>query len=618
MKPSSSIKPSSSKPPATPLFSIAIAKESDIVLARQTARQLASRLGFNLQDQARLATGVSEIARNAFQYAGAGRVDFSIDLQSHPQVLRVEVSDQGPGIADADSVLGGMYESPTGMGIGLAGTRRLMDDFEIDSHPGTGTRVAFGKLLPVSAKRIGPSDVVHICSRLPQEECPGTIDELQRQNQELFQTMEALRVRELELEKREQELARLNLELEETNRGVVALYAELDEKADALKRANEMKSHFLRYVSHEFRTPVNSVLALTQLLLRRMDGELTQEQEKQVEYIRRAVHELGEMVNDLLDLAKVEAGKTEVRIGRVDLGHFVGSIRALMRPLATNDAVALIFDEPPPGIALETDESKLGQILRNMISNALKFTERGEVRVSIRPVGNNSLCFSVSDTGVGIAAADLGAIFQEFTQVSNRLQKNVKGTGLGLPLSRKLAALLGGTLEATSTPGSGSTFVLTLPVTSASLPSWPGTAMAPSRDTILIIDDEEASRYITRQLFRGTKYAIIEAADGVEGSERARFERPALIILDLLMPRRNGFEVLEELKADENTRNVPVVIQTSKALTETDFERLASRPAAVLHKGGEGRLQALTVIRRILGEPELFAAEPEFVTTEIS
>src|SRR5579862_9799237 len=114
MKPSSSIKPSSSKPPATPLFSIAIAKESDIVLARQTARQLASRLGFNLQDQARLATGVSEIARNAFQYAGAGRVDFSIDLQSHPQVLRVEVSDQGPGIADADSVLGGMYESPTG------------------------------------------------------------------------------------------------------------------------------------------------------------------------------------------------------------------------------------------------------------------------------------------------------------------------------------------------------------------------------------------------------------------------------------------------------------------------------------------------------------------------
>src|SRR5580658_6623240 len=163
-----------------------------------------------------------------------------------------------------------------------------------------------------------------------------------------------------------------------------------------------MKSRFLRYVSHECRTPVNSVLALTHLLLRRMDGELTPEQEKQVEYIRRAVQELGEMVNDLLDLAKVEAGKTEIRISRVDLGHFIGSIRAVMRPLSTNDAVSLIFDDPPPGIALETDESKLGQILRNMISNALKFTETGEVRVSARCLPDDSLCFSVADTGIGI------------------------------------------------------------------------------------------------------------------------------------------------------------------------------------------------------------------------
>jgi signal transduction histidine kinase len=608
------MKPPSLSSSTTPLFSLKIMKEADIVSARQTARHLASRIGFNLQDQARLATAVSEIARNAFQYAGAGRVDFSIDLRLNPQVLRVEVSDQGPGVADADSVLDGTYESPTGMGIGLAGTRRLMDYFDFQSHPGEGTSVAFGKALPSTVKRLEPSDVARLCARLPQESPPGAIEELQRQNQELFQTMEALRLRELELEKREMELARLNLELEETNRGVVALYAELDEKADALKRANEMKSHFLRYVSHEFRTPVNSVLALTQLLLRRMDGELTPEQEKQVEYIRRAVQELGEMVNDLLDLAKVEAGKTEIRISRVDLGHFIGSIRAVMRPLSTNDAVALIFDEPPPGIDIETDESKLGQILRNMISNALKFTEAGEVGISIRLVRNNSLCFSVSDTGVGIAPADLETIFQEFTQVSNRLQKNVKGTGLGLPLSRKLATLLGGTLEATSTPGSGSTFSLTLPLSSdisAASARLPG-------DTILIIDDEEASRYITRQLFRGTRRGIIEAANGVEGIERARFERPALIILDLVMPLQNGFDVLDELQMDETTRGIPVVIQTSKALTQVDYERLASRPAAVLQKGGAGRLHALMTIRQVLGESELFRDEPEFVTSEIS
>jgi len=610
------MKPSSFSPSATLLFSLTIEKDADIVSARQTARQLAVRSGFSPQDQARLATAVSEIARNAFQYAGSGRVDFFLDLRSDPQLLKVEVSDEGPGIADADSVLGGSYESSTGMGIGLAGTRRLMDHFQIQSHPGMGTRVTFGKTLPASAKLLLPSEVARLYSRLPQETATGAMDELQRQNRELLQTMEALRLREVELEKREFELARLNVELEETNRGVVALYAELDEKADALKHANEMKSHFLRYVSHEFRTPVNSVLALTNLLLRRMDGELTSEQEKQVEYIRRAVQELGEMVNDLLDLAKVEAGKTEVRVSRVDLGHFVGAIRALMRPLATNDAVALIFDDPPAGIALETDESKLGQILRNMISNALKFTERGEVRVSIRTVQNKSLCFSVSDTGVGIAPADLGAIFQEFTQVSNRLQKNVKGTGLGLPLSQKLATLLGGTLEATSTPGSGSTFSLTLPVSQVTSRSVP--ASRSPGETILIIDDEEASRYITRQLLRGTRYGIVEAANGVEGAERARFERPALIILDLLMPHQNGFDVLDELEADETTRGIPVVIHTSKTLTEVDYRRLATRPAAVLQKGGEGRIHALTTIRRILGEADLFRGEPEFVTSEIS
>ena len=152
----------------------------------------------------------------------------------------------------------------------------------------------------------------------------GALDELQRQNQELLQTLELLRTRELEIDKREEELAQLSVELQETNRGVVALYAELDEAAAALKRADEMKSHFLRYVSHEFRTPVNAVLALSKLLLRRMDGDLTEEQEKQVQYIRQAVQDLAEMVNDLLDLAKVEAGKTEIRISRVDLGQFFG------------------------------------------------------------------------------------------------------------------------------------------------------------------------------------------------------------------------------------------------------------------------------------------------------
>jgi signal transduction histidine kinase len=600
------MKPRKTPASATPLLALSIGDESDIVVARQRARQIAMRVGLSQQDQARLATAVSEIARNAFQYAGSGRVEFSIDLRSQPQVLWVEISDKGQGIGDMDRILGGSYESRTGMGIGLSGTRRLMDHFHIESEQGAGTRITFGKPLPPSLKRILPSDIGPLCAALPQETASG-LDELQRQNKELLETLESLRLRELELEKREVELAHLNLELEETNRGVVALYAELDEKAVALKRADEMKSHFLRYVSHEFRTPVNSVLALTHLLLRRLDGDLTQEQEKQVQYIRQAVQDLAEMVNDLLDLAKVEAGKTEVRLSRIDLGQFFGAIRALMRPLATNDAVSLIFDDPPAGVTLETDEGKLGQILRNMISNALKFTETGEVRVSALVLNNGSLCLSVKDTGVGIAPDDLETIFQEFAQAANRMQKSVRGTGLGLPLSRKLASLLGGTLKATSTLGSGSTFTLELPLISGTL------QRERPEKAILIIDDEEASRYITRQLFRGSEHRVIEARTGAEGTERARFEQPALIVLDLMMPNQNGFNVLDELKSDEATQSIPVVIQTSKTLREIDYERLASRQAAILPKATGGRREALTRIRQLLGEPDLFSEEPEFI-----
>src|SRR6202012_2276410 len=166
---------------------------------------------------------------------------------------------------DMDRVLGGSYESRTGMGIGLSGTRRLMDYFQIQSAPGVETRVTFGKALPSSVRPLALSEVGRICDPVAQERAPGALDELQRQNQELLQTLEALR-------QREQELENLNIEMSETNRGVVALYAELDEKAVGQKRADEMKSHFLLCDSHEFRTPVNSVLALTDLLLRRVDG----------------------------------------------------------------------------------------------------------------------------------------------------------------------------------------------------------------------------------------------------------------------------------------------------------------------------------------------------------
>jgi CheY-like chemotaxis protein len=355
-------------------------------------------------------------------------------------------------------------------------------------------------------------------------------------------------------------------------------------------------------------------MALTHLLLRRTDGDLTSEQEKQVTFIRQAVGGLADMVNDLLDLAKVESGKTEVRNSAVEVSQVLGAVRALMRPLATNEAVNLIFEDCTPGKMIETDEAKLGQILRNLVSNALKFTEKGEVRVRVREnLETKEILFFVEDTGIGIAPEHREVIFQEFAQIDHSLQGRVKGTGLGLSLSRKLAELLGGTLAVSSKLGVGSTFVLTLP---CQVPATETTQIVPVvEDTedplILIVDDEEASRYVCRRMFRGGNYRFIEA-DALEAAERARFELPKLIVLDLMMPGLSGFGVLEELKSDPATRDIPVVIHTSKRLTDADMARLAGRHLGLLSKAGRDRKEIFLAIRQVLHDENLFTDEPEF------
>ena len=232
-------------------------------------------------------------------------------------------------------------------------------------------------------------------------------------------------------------------------------------------------------------------------------------------YIRRAIQDLTDLVNDLLDIAKVEAGKTQVHLGRINLAQLFGTLRGLMRPLVSSDGVTLAFDDPPDDLSFESDESKISQIMRNLVSNALKFTERGEVRISYG-LTPGWLELSVSDTGIGIALEDQERIFQEFTQIDSQIQGRVKGTGLGLPLSRKLAALVGGELTVNSRTGEGSTFTLRIK-TAADVAAIPPETV-PASDTILVIDDDEAARYLVRQHFRGTRYRLIEAAGGIEGA----------------------------------------------------------------------------------------------------
>ncbi|GAC1690177.1 MAG: ATP-binding protein [Gemmatimonadaceae bacterium] len=439
------------------LLSVDITYEQDVVLARQRARQIAELVGFDGQDRTRFATAVSELARNAFEYAGGGHVVYEVRcVVPDRQQLAVRITDSGPGIQDIDAILGGRYVSKTGLGLGILGARRLTEGFHIESAPGQGTTVEVTKMMPRRTLPFGAPDAARISAALAMATGETPFQEVQRQNQELLRVLSELRVRQTDVE-------RLNVELAETNRGVLALYAELDDRAQDLKRASEYKTRFLSEVSHELRTPLAAVLNLSRLLLDRTDGELTTEQEAQVTLIRSAAQTVTDLVNDVLDLAKIEAGHTALRVSRFTIAMLFASLRGIVRPLMMGDAVDLVFEVARDMAILDTDEGRLGQILRNFLSNAIKFTERGEVRVRAQVTSEQLIRISVSDTGIGIASGDLERIFGEYAQIDGPVQRRVKGTGLGLALTRRLAALLGGRVDVASVLGSGSTFSVTFP-----------------------------------------------------------------------------------------------------------------------------------------------------------
>jgi len=542
------------------LLTVAIRYEQDVVIARQRARQIAALLGFDGQDQTRIATAVSEIVRNAFRYAKGGRVEFLLEGQSAPQLLLIRVQDQGPGIADLAHVMSGNYQSSTGMGMGILGAHRLMDQVDIASA-GTGTDVLLKKILPARAPLVDATCFNHIVKELTAKAPLSALEEVQEQNRELVRALAELRDRQVEL-------LHLNRELEDTNRGVVALYAELDEKADHLRRADETKSRFLSNMSHEFRTPLNSISALSRLLLQQSDGVLTPEQAKQVNFISKAATDLSALVDDLLDLAKIEAGKIEVRPIEFNVGNLFSALRGMLRPLLVGESVRLVFDEPEAPLELYNDEGKVSQILRNFISNAIKFTETGEVRVSATlSQDRRSVCFTVTDTGIGISAEHQETIFEEFTQIPSPLQAKVKGTGLGLPLCRRLARLLGGEVSVTSKVGMGSAFAATLPVhfDEAGAPSAVPVELPIEAGLlpVIIIDDEVELRHIMTKYLRDSRYQPFVARNLREARELLQRIRPHAIVLDIMLKGEDSWRWLSDLKSSPATANIPVIVVTT-------------------------------------------------------
>jgi signal transduction histidine kinase/CheY-like chemotaxis protein len=540
------------------LLSLPLQHEHDVVTARQRAGHIAQLLGLDASEQTRVATAVSEIVRNAFRYAREAAVTFAVDEAATPQRLLVSIADHGPGIPRLDDVLAGRYRSGTGMGLGIVGARRLMDQFKIESSP-AGTTVVLGKFLSPRHPLVTSEHLQEIANAVAEKRPAGLIEEIQQQNQALLRALN-------DLQRKQQELTELNRELEDTNRGVVALYAELDEKADHLRRADELKSRFLSNMTHEFRTPVNSIIGLAQLMIddRQQQGRPP---EPEVIYIRKAAEQLSELVSDLLDLAQVEAGKTVIRPAEFEVQNLFGALRGMLRPMLLNQSVSLVFEEPSRLPPVYSDEGKISQVLRNLISNALKFTERGEVRAAaVLLEDGDRIQFTVADTGIGIAPEDQDRIFEEFTQLDHHLQRRVKGTGLGLPLSRQLAGLLGGTLTVESQPGTGSTFTLTLPVRYHE-PALEHEAFAwvpdSGRVPLLVFSNEPEAQYFYEKVLRTSAYQLYPAYSVHEAKVALERMAPVAIVLDVVPAEPHAWELLVQLRRDERTARTPIIVISS-------------------------------------------------------
>jgi signal transduction histidine kinase len=454
-------------------MTVALRRETDLLLARQRARQITRQLGFSTGDSTRITTALAEIARNALTYGRGGTLAFSIDDEEHgAQALVIDVADKGPGIAELDAILAGRYGSQTGMGVGITGSRALMDDFEIESGPGTGTRISMSKRLPRSATKIGPVEIARLTDKLTAREDGSPFGELQIQNQELLHALD-------EITRRQADIERLSLVTEEAR-------ARAEEAQLVAERSLVVQERFMALTTHEIRTPLNSMLGFLELLDMELTSTLTEKQSGYFERIRRACRHLIAVTNDFLDMAKGEAGHLAVARHPGAARQVIAEAAALVAPQAAARTVEITLTEATERIMYLGDADRVRQVLINVLGNAVSFTPAGgrirvtAARVDAPPegtelVGGPWCTIRVEDSGPGIPADRLPRVFEPFVQVASASQSGRRGTGLGLTVSRQLALLMGGDLTVEGSAGidGGAAFTLWLCLSTAPTPPRP-------------------------------------------------------------------------------------------------------------------------------------------------
>ena len=438
------------------------------------------------------------------------------------------------------------------------------------------------------------------------EELQTREEELRVNNEELEEQSRALRESRAQLESQQAELEQINAQLEEQAQtlehqkdALQHSHAILTAKSEELQRANEYKSEFLANMSHELRTPLNSTLILAKLLADNKDGNLNETQVKYAQTISSAGQDLLALINDVLDLSRIEAGKIDVSAEPVSIQATVDSLVKLFQPQAAEKRLqfAAAVDAGLPQ-EIHTDPQRLGQILKNLLSNAVKFTEGGEIDFRVSRASPSSVAFAVRDSGVGIESHQHDVIFEAFRQADGSIHRKYGGTGLGLSISRDLAQLLGGTITVRSTPGVGSTFTLTLPLQyTGAQPSAPGGAAArrevsppgpaeparspvlaagpaatlsaaaiaddrdgltPGARLILVVEDDVPFALILRDLAREANFQTVVVHSAGDALIAAETYRPSAILLDINLPDFSGLGVLDRLKRDSRTRHIPV------------------------------------------------------------
>jgi PAS domain S-box-containing protein len=380
--------------------------------------------------------------------------------------------------------------------------------------------------------------------------------------------------------------------LRETNRRLREEISEREQVEEALLQAKEAaeaatnaKSEFLAKMSHELRTPMNAIIGFTRLVMRRCKEILPATQLDNLGKILISAERLLALINDILDLAKVEARRIEIHPVTFAVEPLIGECLHTVEPMLRGEKVQLLAEVSPELPALTTDKDRLNQILTNLLSNAVKFTENGSIKVTAERLGEE-IIIAVVDTGIGIPAQALERIFEEFHQVDGGTTRQHGGTGLGLSISRHFARLLGGDISVQSTTGQGSTFSVTIPIryeasqagARYARPSSDETVVvraAPNQKTVLVIDDDPNVVYLLRENLAEAGYRVIGAAGPDEGRRKARQFRPFAITLDILMPQQDGWQMLHELKTDANTRDIPIIV-----LSVVDNKELAFRLGA--------------------------------------